>query len=146
MPIVSLDLEIRAGLDRAWAAVLDIERYPAVMSSVRWTKIIAADPPAFRHTAWSIVLKGSILEWEEHEHIDRDARTISFEQVSGDMDVFTGSWSLTEVDGGTRVQLVIEFEIGIPLLADMLNPVAERSLRDNCRDMLMGVEREALNA
>jgi len=147
MPDVHLDLEIQADLDRAWAAVEDVESYPAVMSSVRRTTVLASRPPTWRHTAWSIVLKGSILEWEEHEHIDRAARVISFDQVTGDMDVFRGAWALSEAAPGlTRVRLDITFEIGIPLLADMLNPVAQRSLRDNCRDMLLGVQRAALAA
>lgn len=147
MPTVTLDVEIQATVDRVWAAVVDIERYPEVMSCVRWTKVVSFDEPTTRHSAWSIVLKGSILEWEENEHIDHEARVMRFTQISGDMEVFVGSWTVTEVSAErTLVELVMEFEIGIPLLADMLNPVAVRSLRGNCQDMLMGVEREAMAA
>ncbi len=147
MPTVTLDVEIQATADQVWAAVVDIERYPEVMSCVRWIKVLAFDEPTSRHSAWSIVLKGSILQWEETEHIDHDRRVMSFDQVAGDMEVFTGSWTVTEVSAErTNVTLVIDFEIGIPLLADMLNPVAVRALRGNCQDMLMGVEREAMAA
>ncbi len=147
MPSVTLDVEIQADADRVWAAVVDVERYPAVMDHVRWSRIDSVESEAKRHTAWSIVLKGSILEWEENEYLDHEARVMRFEQTAGDMDVFTGSWTVTERGPGlTHVVLVIEFEIGIPLLADMLNPVAIRALRSNCNDMLMGVEREALAA
>ncbi|MEN0012933.1 MAG: SRPBCC family protein [Solirubrobacteraceae bacterium] len=147
MPNVTLDVEIQAHVDRVWAAVVDIERYPEVMSCVRWTKVLAFDEPTHRHSAWSITLKGSILEWEETERIDHERRVMSFDQVSGDMEIFVGSWTVTELPGGrTNVVLTIDFEIGIPLLADMLNPVAVRSLRGNCRDMLEGVEREAMAA
>ena len=44
----------------------------------------------------------------------------------------------------TGVTLTIDFEIGIPLLAQMLNPVAQRSLRANCTEMLEGIERDAI--
>lgn len=147
MPTVTLDVEIQASVDRVWAAVVDIERYPDVMSCVRWCRVVSFDAPTTRHSAWSIVLKGSILEWEETEHIDHEQRIMRFTQLSGDMETFVGSWTVTEVDAErTKVVLVMEFEIGIPLLADMLNPVAVRSLRGNCQDMLMGVEREAMAA
>ena len=43
----------------------------------------------------------------------------------------------------THVRLTVMFEIGIPLLADMLNPVAQRALRENCTDMLRGIERQS---
>lgn len=147
MPRVELTLEIGAGADRVWEAVVDIERYPETMDSVRWVKLLPhPDPdPAVRRSAWSIVLKGSILEWEEDELLDHDARTLTFTQRSGDMDIFEGGWQVTELaPARSQVRLTIDFEIGIPLLADMLNPVAERSLRDNCREMLLGVEREAV--
>lgn len=149
MPRVELALQIEADAGRAWAAVIDIERYPSVMDSVRSVALLpdAATPPGARRSAWSIVLKGSILEWQEDEWVDDDTRTLSFVQHSGDMDQFEGAWQVTELeDGRSDVRLTIDFEIGIPLLADMLNPVAERSLRDNCTDMLRGVEREAIEA
>jgi hypothetical protein len=40
----------------------------------------------------------------------------------------------------------VTFEIGIPLLADTLNPIAERSLRENFMEMLHGIQAEALAA
>ena len=145
MPSVLLEMQIQAPVDRVWDAVVDVERYPVSMANVRWVKILAADTPETRHTSWSVVLKGSILEWENHEDLDHVARVFKSTQLRGDMEVFNGSWQLTELGPElTAVRLEMEFEIGIPLLADMLNPVAERALRENCRDMLLGVEREAL--
>jgi ribosome-associated toxin RatA of RatAB toxin-antitoxin module len=147
MPTVTLDVQIQADVDRVWAAVVDIERYPEVMDCVRWVKVVEFDQPTSRHSGWSIILKGSILQWEERETIDHDRKVMSFVQLSGDMETFVGSWTVTELEPGlTGVVLVMEFEIGIPLLADMLNPVAVRSLRGNCQDMLNGVEREAMAA
>jgi ribosome-associated toxin RatA of RatAB toxin-antitoxin module len=147
VPEVSLDIDIRAPLDRVWAAVVDIERYPVTMENVRWVRIDSWDTETTRRTAWSIVLKGSILEWEEKEHIDHEAKVMSFHQLSGDLAEFDGQWSLQALGPEeTRVTFDVSFEIGIPLLADALNPVAKRSLHSNCTEMLLGVEREALAA
>lgn len=147
MPEVQLTLDIAAPADRVWAAVVDIERYPESMKNVRWVEIREQLGDDKRHTAWSIVLKGSILEWEEHEHVDHDARVMSFKQISGDLEVFDGRWVVEERgETLTTVSFEVVFEIGIPLLADMLNPVAKRSLRENSIDMLRGVERQAIAA
>ncbi|WP_019633392.1 type II toxin-antitoxin system RatA family toxin [Actinomadura atramentaria] len=144
MPDIAVDMEIAAPADRVWSTVVDIERYPASMSSVRWVRLLA-DDGRDRRSRWSITLKGSILEWEETETLDHDARVLAFDQVSGDMEVFTGAWRVDAVDAGrTRVTLTIDFEIGIPLLAEMLNPVAQRSLRQNCEEMLRGIERDSV--
>jgi ribosome-associated toxin RatA of RatAB toxin-antitoxin module len=145
MPEVVLELEINAPAQRVWDVVTDIERYPDTMENVRWVKIVDGTDPLARRSAWSVLLKGSILEWEEAERLDPGALVLEFRQVSGDMEVYDGSWVLTVLDPQrTRVRLQVSFEIGIPLLADMLNPVAQRSLRDNCREMLLGIERDAV--
>jgi ribosome-associated toxin RatA of RatAB toxin-antitoxin module len=147
VPSVSLDININASVDRVWDAVLDVERYSDSMANVRWVKILERDGATTRRSAWSIVLKGSILEWQEEDRIDPEARTVRFQQLSGDLAKFDGEWSLKEFEPGlTKVTFDVSFEIGIPLLAEMLNPVAERSLGENCKEMLAGVEREALAA
>jgi ribosome-associated toxin RatA of RatAB toxin-antitoxin module len=110
-------------------------------------KILEMKTASVRRSAWSIILKGSILEWEEEDYIDRDSLEVTFAQTSGDLEVFDGKWALHELDSGlTKVTFDVSFEIGIPLLADMLNPVAHRSLRENSTEMLLGVEREAVAA
>lgn len=149
MPTVELQIDIQAPLERVWDAVIDIERYPETMESVRWVKLLPSpDPdPTVRHSAWSVNLKGSILEWEVDEKLDHEAHVFRSLQRSGDMETYEGAWTVTELEPGlTRAHLEITFEIGIPLLADMLNPVAVRSLRENSTDMLRGIEREALEA
>lgn len=146
MPQISVDMHIQAPAERVWATVVDIERYPESMSSVRWVKVLEPGEGT-RRSKWSITLKGSILEWEERETLDHEERVMSFRQLSGDMELFEGAWRVTAGPGGrTHVTLTIDFEIGIPLLAQMLNPVAQRSLKDNCTEMLQGIERDALAA
>jgi ribosome-associated toxin RatA of RatAB toxin-antitoxin module len=147
MPEVALELDIQAPAAKVWQVVTDIERYPDSMDSVRWVKIIDGTDPLARRSGWSVLLKGSILEWEELERLDPDRMVMEFHQVSGDMETFDGEWRVTPLSAErTRVTLHITFEIGIPLLADMLNPVAQRSLRDNSREMLVGIERDAVAA
>jgi ribosome-associated toxin RatA of RatAB toxin-antitoxin module len=138
---VALEVEIHAPARRVWQAVTDIERYPDAMVNVRRVEIVDRMSPSVRQSAWSVILKGSILQWEEVENLDADRLVMDFHQVSGDLEKFDGAWRLTPAgEDRTRVRLTVEFEIGIPLLADMLDPVAQRALRENCTDMLRGIE------
>jgi ribosome-associated toxin RatA of RatAB toxin-antitoxin module len=147
VPDVTLELVIKAPVDRVWRAVTDIERYPATMANVRAVKILEVISPQRRRCSWSVTLKGSILQWEEVEELDDEEYIVGFQQISGDMAVFEGSWRLEEIERNTTiVRFTVAFEIGIPLLAEMLNPVAQRSLRDNCLEMLRGVEKDAIAA
>lgn len=141
MPDVSLDLDVHAPADTVWEAVLDIERYPQLMTNVVAVRIEEWEEETIRRSEWAMIIKGATLVWRDREWIDHAERSVRFEQVSGDLERFEGSWVLTErAPGVIHVQLRIAFEIGVPLLADMLNPVAKRALYDNCLEMLEGVQ------
>jgi uncharacterized membrane protein len=144
MPLVKLDQVIQAPIDEVWEILLDIESYPREMEHVRSVEIVEQFDGRQRRAAWSVLLKGSILEWLEEERIDSDNYAIEFRQLSGDLEHFDGHWAL-EASGERETTAVFEvlFEIGIPPLAEMLNPVAQRSLRENCAEMLRGIEQRS---
>lgn len=143
MPDVHLELGIAAPIDTVWDAVIDIESFPASMDSVRSVMIVEQREPSERRSAWSVLLQGAVLQWEEVEFLDREIWTVTFRQLSGDLAQLDGQWSLTERGSDyTKVLFDVSFQIGIPLLAEMLDPVAQRSLRENSIEMLRGIERE----
>lgn len=143
MPSVEVDLSIEAPLQTVWDAILDVDAYPTFMDNVEATKVLS-DDGVNRTSSWSVLLKGSLLEWTEAEVVDASNGRITFHQLDGDLDVFDGFWHVVAQNGGTTaVTMRIEFEIGIPLLAEMLNPVAARALRDNSQQMLREIEARA---
>ena len=141
MPEVDLDLDIQAPIAPVWEAVLDIERYPDLMTNVVSAKIDEWETPTTRRSQWAMIIKGATLVWTDREFIAHDEHTVNFTQVSGDLERFEGAWEIgAKGPELTRVRLVISFNIGIPLLAGMLNPVAQRAIYGNAREMLEGVE------
>jgi ribosome-associated toxin RatA of RatAB toxin-antitoxin module len=105
-------------------------------------RIIEQTDDRRRRAAWSVLLKGAILEWEEEEWLDHNTHAVVFKQLRGDLEHFDGHWALEVIrPEQTKVVFEVVFEIGIPLLADMLNPAAQRSLQENCAEMLRDIER-----
>ncbi|MFD5537573.1 type II toxin-antitoxin system RatA family toxin [Streptomyces sp. NPDC127079] len=142
MPHVEVNLPIKAPAAEAWAAVIRLEDYATYMENVESVTVIGETENGARTSEWSVLLKGSVLEWIEADTLDHDARVMSFDQVSGDLDMFTGYWRVEDTGDDTSVvAFFVDFEIGIPLLADMLNPVATKALRENAEDMLRAIER-----
>ncbi|GAA3735497.1 type II toxin-antitoxin system RatA family toxin [Streptomyces tremellae] len=142
MPRVEVDLPIAVPPEAAWAAVVDVEGYPDCMENVESVAVTERPDEAHRTTAWSVRLKGSVLRWTEDEVIDHTARRFDFRQVSGDLGAFAGHWGVRPAVGGhSTVSLHVDFDIGIPLLADLLNPVASDALRENAAQMLGALER-----
>lgn len=143
MPNVDVAVTIAAPLEVVWKAVNDVTAYPSFMDNVQSVTLQSEENAGERISDWSVILKGSILEWTEQEWVDHQEHRIVFEQIDGDLDQFSGYWDLSELESSlVLARLSVEFEIGIPLLADMLNPVAVRALRDNSEQMLREIERK----
>jgi ribosome-associated toxin RatA of RatAB toxin-antitoxin module len=142
MPEVDFDLAIQAPIDEVWSTVIDINAYPSYMENVVSAEITGDDGQGNRTSTWSILLKGAVLQWEEREEVDHEARRLRFWQIDGDMESLDGYWHVRQTGPGTvSVRLFINFHIGIPLLADMLDPLARQAIHDNSRSMLRAIER-----
>jgi ribosome-associated toxin RatA of RatAB toxin-antitoxin module len=94
----------------------------------------------YRLTAWELDCEGFIMRWIEREEIDHQRYRIDYRQLRGDLAEWQGYWQLEPLTGETcRVILSVQFDIGIPMLSDMLDPVAERAIRDSSRKMLISL-------
>ncbi|MEV6425266.1 SRPBCC family protein [Streptomyces sp. NPDC051662] len=79
---------------------------------------------------WEVYFRNGILCWTESDRFDRDALTITFEQIDGDFAEFTGVWRLVADGDDCVVDFSAEFDFGIPSLAGILDPVAERVFKE----------------
>lgn len=135
---------MNAPLSRVWDAMVDVSSFPKFMNAVNDTRIIDEQDDGRRKTAWSVILKGSTLKWTEWEEIDDDRHQITFQQIDGDLDRFEGTWSAKELaDESVQVLLHAEFDIGIPLLTNMLTPVAAQALRESHEEILESIHKRA---
>ncbi|RBY96042.1 hypothetical protein DQ237_12175 [Blastococcus sp. TF02-8] len=124
-----------------WSAVLDIGSYPSFMPEVQEVVLLPeGDGP--RLSRWAVLLKGARLEWIEQDAIDHASMRVSFSQLEGDLAHFVGSWRVLPADRGCSVEFEVTFDIGIPLLATMLEPVAADALGDLSVSMLRSLGAE----
>lgn len=136
MPLVEVTKVMPAPVQRVWDVISDVEAYPRLMSHVR-SLTITETGPNYRVTAWEVDCKGFVMRWTEREESDRERLRIEYRQLQGDMSVFEGFWQLRSLgDDVSEVTLSVQFEIGVPMLSEMLNPVAERAIRENSSKML----------
>ena len=80
-----------------------------------------------------------MLAWTERDVVDPAARRIDFEQVDGDFVVFTGVWAVEPDGDGVTVRFTASFDLGMPSLAPMVDPIAVRTLVDNVQAILRGL-------
>lgn len=89
---------------------------------------------------WEVQFRRGILRWREQADHHLERGRIDFSEVHGDIDRFTGAWTVTEGPaGGAEVEFSVDFDIGIPTLDHILDPIAEDALLENLRSILLGL-------
>ena len=139
MPQVEVTEVMNAPIQRVWEAINDVESYPRLMDHVHSLSVVeeAAD---HRLVAWDVEIKGCRMRWVEREEAHPEQYRLDYRAVEGDVAEFSGYWQLEALgETTTRATVLVNFEIGIPLLSDMLNPVAKRAIEDNSRRMLQSI-------
>jgi ribosome-associated toxin RatA of RatAB toxin-antitoxin module len=140
MPIVSVSKVISADADAVWKLITGVEDYPRLMIGTVQDLVIEKRTDDGFITSWTVLLRGNLLSWRQEEYHDASLHSIYYRQLDGDLERISGSWIITPHKDGVLVELTVDFEIGIPMLRDVLNPIAESALRENCEAMLNSLE------
>jgi ribosome-associated toxin RatA of RatAB toxin-antitoxin module len=130
---------------RAYDLIRDFARYPELSDVV---EEVVVNPPGADGSViseWLVRFRKGMLKWTERDVFEPGRRVIRFVQLSGDFDVFEGQWRVEERAGGSEICLDASFDLGIPTLADLLDPVAEASFRANILRILSGIFGSALD-
>lgn len=119
--------------------VVRFERYPELAPHVQSATVHQTLPDPAGRSSWELHFRSGLLRWTEGERFQRDALRIEFEQETGDFDSFSGSWTLRQQGADTGVRFEADFDFGIPSLEGILDPIAERVIRETVAWALVGM-------
>lgn len=140
MRSVQIDLVVpQREADSVYATISDFPRYPELAPAVRKVDIVS-DDGVTAVSEWEVTFRKGLMRWVEEDRFDPVARRIEFRQLTGDLALFEGSWACADDDeGGTRLTFTARLDMGIPSLADALEPIAVRTLVDNITAIATGL-------
>ncbi len=122
-----------------YEALSDFASYPKHMSSVRKVDLLTRSNSSCT-SAWEVEFRNGLLRWTEKDDFDRDLRRITFAQIEGDLETFSGVWDVSPADiGSSVVSFSAIFDLGIPSLAAFLEPVAQNAIEENIFKVLRGL-------
>jgi ribosome-associated toxin RatA of RatAB toxin-antitoxin module len=127
-----------ADADAVFARICDFESYADHTDAVREV-IVTARADGALDSEWSVNFRSGVLCWSERDHIDHTARTIVFTQLDGDFEVFEGEWAVEAAHADATVRFTARFDLGMPSLAAIIDPIAEQALQDNMHAILRGL-------
>src|SRR6202451_4588870 len=125
--------------DDVYATLADFERYPELCDAVQ--SVAVTEVSENRSVSrWEVTFRAGLLRWTEEDTFDPAALSITFRQLEGDIAVFDGSWQCFDRQGfdrqgseaapGSEIVFAARLDMGIPSLADALEPIAVRTLID----------------
>ncbi len=120
----------------------DQERFPEFMPDVETVKLIEQNSER-AISRWKTLVEEAPIEWTEEDRFDDDALRIDYKLIEGDLDKFEGAWTFEERDGMTHVNLCVDFDFGVPTLAELIGPTLLRKVRENSEMMLAALKSEA---
>jgi ribosome-associated toxin RatA of RatAB toxin-antitoxin module len=121
-----------------YATLANFERYPQLCDAVQ--KVAVTKVSGRRIVSeWEVTFRAGLLRWTEEDTFDPGALTITFHQLEGDIAVFDGSWQCLEAAQGSEVLFFARLDLGIPSLADALEPIAVRTLIANIISIVRGL-------
>jgi len=142
MPYVETAIDIAAPARVIYDLAKDMERYPEFMPDVKSVTVISRNGNTTT-TRWKTLVEEAPIEWTEVDVFD-DARTrIDYHLIEGDLDKFEGAWTFEERDGKTRVVLGVDYDFGVPTLAELIGPTLQKKVEENSLMMLNALKAKA---
>ena len=142
MPYVETSIVIAAPPRAVYELAKQQERFPEFMPDVESITVLERRPNGTL-TRWKTLVEEAPIEWTEDDRFDDENLRIDYKLLEGDLDKFEGSWTFTESGGKTHVVLGVDYDFGVPTLAELIGPTLERKVRENSEMMLAALKREA---
>ncbi|MGQ0717685.1 MAG: type II toxin-antitoxin system RatA family toxin [Pseudonocardiales bacterium] len=125
--------------ETVYDSVVKFERYPELAPHVQSAVVHQTRPAPTGRSSWVLRFRSGLLRWTEQEQFLRDDLVIKFEQQNGDFDEFTGHWTLRHSGEDTELHFEVDFDFGIPSLEGILDPIAERVIKETVAWVVVGM-------
>src|SRR5262245_16094065 len=113
--------------EQVWKVLLDCEAFADLLEGVNEVTIGEQDGDR-RLSSWIVELKGSEMEWDQEDILDHAQLRWDFRQTDGDLAQYEGYWQVLEDGAGVALELKVEFDVGLPMVADMIHPAVAKAL------------------
>jgi len=121
-----------------YETLADFERYPELSDAVRSVAVTRVSEN-LAVSRWEVTFRAGLLCWTEEDTFDHGELSITFRQLEGDAAVFDGTWECADAEQGMQIVFSARLDMGIPSLADALEPIAVRTLIDNIASIVRGL-------
>jgi ribosome-associated toxin RatA of RatAB toxin-antitoxin module len=132
--------------ENAWKIISDYSRYAAIMDNVDKVEITerSGDEGISR---WQVTIEEAPLYWVEKDLFNSRDFEITFTSIEGDFDNINGRWRIRDnTDDGIAIDFEIQYNLGIPVIEEVLGHILKEKMKSNIDKMMAAVEKELRGA
>lgn len=118
--------------------VTDFARWPAASDLVR-AVVVEREPDGSETSKWEVSFRQGLLCWSERDWLELDHSRARFELIEGDPHHFDGTWHVESEDEGSTLVFDADFDLGMPSLAHVLDPIAVEAVEEAIESVLRGL-------
>jgi ribosome-associated toxin RatA of RatAB toxin-antitoxin module len=122
----------------SFAILRRMEQFPRFADVVLDLQVVSQGPDR-THSTWKVKFGPGTATWSQEDAFDDSAKTVRFHRLAGDIDDFSGSWTLSDAPSGCLLEFNAKFDTGLFLLAPIVEPMVEALLREHIRSILRGL-------
>jgi coenzyme Q-binding protein COQ10 len=90
---------------------------------------------------WKGSFQGREVKWTERDIWDETNKECRFFILEGDFKVYQGMWKFIPLsDKETKVELEIEYDLGLPLVGALINTFLKKKMLENAQAMLKALK------
>lgn len=124
--------------ERVLRLVTDFERWPQASDAVR-SVVVERQADGTEVSTWEVTFREGLLRWIERDWLELDQNRACFDLIGGDPHMFNGIWQVEPEGSGSTLTLDADFDLGMPSLAHVLDPIAIEALEEAIESVLLGL-------
>ncbi len=112
---------IKSTINKVYAIAEAIENFPEFMPHVKTSNIIKKQGDK-RQVEMSAVVNGINSHWISASTLEKNKK-IKYSQVKGFCKVMGGEWLFEKVPEGTKITLIHNFDLGLPIIGNLIERI-----------------------
>ncbi|MDI3542669.1 MAG: hypothetical protein PWP57_272 [Candidatus Atribacteria bacterium] len=140
MAKVSSSLVINRSVEEVYNKAKDIEKLATFLPNIKEVKVLNQEGSVV-DSFWKGEFQGREIKWKERDLWDEEKKECHFSLIEGDFKQYEGIWRFKEEgEDKTRVELEIEYDLGIPLVGALISKFLKKVMEENAQAMLKALQ------
>ncbi|HXL02336.1 MAG TPA: SRPBCC family protein [Candidatus Atribacteria bacterium] len=140
MAKVSSSLVINGSVEEVYNKAKDVEKLATFLPSIKEVKVLNQEGSVV-DSFWKGEFQGREIKWKERDFWDEENKECRFSLIEGDFKQYEGVWRFKEEgEDKTRVELEIEYDLGIPLVGALISKFLKKVMEENAQAMLKALQ------